>query len=123
MTKLQVSLYLETDGSVVWAPEGPGWYLDVRRDAEATDPGVEIVPRIRLTPTEAVQLGQVFDKFADGKPLNWTAPKEKRDTRSVAENIEESNIAARAAVERALEEAEQAARRVAELRRQVGEFE
>lgn len=124
MPRLQLNLYLELEDGRPWAPEGPGWYLDVRKNASSADnhPGYQITPRVRLSPVEAAQIAQVLDRFVVGKALNWDSPTSEREEITMYNAVIEANEDGQAALIAALAAAEAAVTRITELRRRVGEF-
>lgn len=123
MPRFHLNLYLETDEGTSWAPEGPGWYLDARRDVLSDPPGREVSGRVRLPTAEVEQLGQVLDKFTAGKPINWALPEDRRDNVSISQGITAANQAAAQDIAALLAEIERQAQNIAALRTRLGEFQ
>lgn len=121
---LRINIYFAVDGDA--APEGPGWYLTATRPrAASTEIGQviteEIIPRVRLSATEATKIGKVLDNFTKNKPLNYS-PKMIRSDLSLEAAVAEANTSGGAAVRAKLAEAEQLARALDLLRERAGEF-
>jgi hypothetical protein len=116
---LSISFYIETEDDKPWAPDGPGWYADARRPGP--NGGVEVIPRVRMSPEEMEQLAKVFDNFMSGKELNWAEDAE-RDPTSVHTAVVRATEHAKVAIATSLAEAESRVRRLEALRRRAKEF-
>lgn len=124
---VRVNLYFEPLDGQEHAPDGPGWYLLATRSGAREDESglktlvvTEIIPRVRLTNAEAPKLAKVLDKFAEGKPLNWSnLPHEDI---SLEQAFLEAIEAGGEVVRQQLAEAENAVERLENLRRRAAEF-
>lgn len=118
MAGLSLTLYLETQDNDVTAPEGPGWYIDVRDSYGAVD----VIPRVRISPQLAEQLGMGFSATAEGGTVNPRPNVERKDT-SIIDLIRAGSEEIRVALQDQLDEAERIATRIAALRRGLKEFD
>ena len=116
-THLSISIYFQT------TPEGPGWYLlaQEQHGPELSD-FEQVIPRVRLSAEEAVQLAKVLEKFAADKTLN---PSEsiKQSSRPLHEHVQDGNIEAKNIVQNELAKARKAAASIATLEARVAEFD
>lgn len=116
-------MYFAEDGP--HAPEGPGWYLVITRQALAQDdvPAQEIAPHIRLSGDEMEKIGQVLDNFANGKPRNWRGTPFERVDMSIREAVRQGNQYIADRIRQRIIAVEQAVRNLDLLRKRHEEFE
>lgn len=114
---LRVALYFGGSGSGLYSPDGPGWYIDVRYAQ-----GEEVIPYVRVTPIEAEKIGLLLDNVVQGKKINPIMPDSQSEGGAKAAIVATTKWG-KTQVEQALQEAEAAAQKVAELRSRLGEFE
>lgn len=118
MAGLSLTVYLETSDNEMTAPEGPGWYVDVR-DSYGT---VDVLPRVRINHQVAEQLGMAFSAATDGRTVNPRPGVERKDM-SLIDLIRAGNEDIHIALQDQLDEAERIATRIAALRRGLKEFD
>lgn len=113
----RISLYFGGAMNGLYAPDGPGWYIDARYNQ-----GEEVTPYVRLTPTEAEKVGLLIDNLVQGKKINPIQGAKQAEGGAKAAILATTKWG-KGWVEKALREAEAAAQKVAELRTRLGEFE
>lgn len=113
-----VQLYLNTTAQ---APDGPGWYISAL-DTASNGNMVEYIPAIRVTPAKALELASIFEQMADGRQLNWSEGA-IRTQESLSDRIKAGTEEIKQVTRRNLDEAEEAAKKVALLRRALKELE
>lgn len=109
------------------APEGPGWYLYateklvVNGSSQSPVPA-EIIPRVRLSPEEAIKFAKVVDNFVNGKPLNRTPKAQTSEYSSLEAAVTAENQKAKLVIKSELEEAQRAVQNLEILRQRAQEF-
>lgn len=93
-----------------------------QQDFTETETIEEILPRIRLDNKDIPKLAKVIDKFVEDHPLNWH-PNAIRADISLEKAVNDAHAAGFAIIQSHLAEAEDAVRKLDELRARVREFD
>lgn len=118
---LRINLHF-AKGDEPYAVEGTGWYLMATYPVNGEV--VEVIPRVRLPAGDVEKIAKVLDKFASGKPMNWSGLENfRRGDSSLEAVVHSANDQARELVKEQLANAEALAKRLEALRARASEFD
>lgn len=107
-----------------------GWYLAAAYvnpqlvGSTQTNQVVEVVPHVRIPPSEMRKIAQVLDKFAGGKPLNWMEGHAfTRSDKSLPEVVDAANEQAARYAKEQVDRAEELVQNLDHLRARAKEWE
>lgn len=121
MLNLRFQMYFEAQDGRDHAPDGPGWYLS----ATSTDEGqlpLEVIPRIRISNEEALDLANVIDGYTLEKPLNWNPVFDHKDDLTLKQGVAETTNAGAEIIKSQLEHTKDAVARLDRLKHLAKEF-